>query len=394
MPAAGFSNEKFAILTNDYFTAPGSITAIFTWDPSLVGGPPTAQDFVRLVPLDVVIRVTYTPLGTPQPAQPTGPACDLVELTSTVPPQIYWATAWAKMSGLPAAPVTVVLTNPANPPNPQQLGFAASKNGNPAPAQTLTLTLGGNNNAWVPFCIAGNAQSNAVGDAVIVPQDAGGNPFTSHPMTVFWYDNAQLTITPKDDYNKMRQRMVAVTFSGAVTVRPDGMPAGAPALMALRLAFIQNGSFNRTYTYAMPFAVWARSLAVNQRHIPPTFSYNGAGTEAITLPTQLDMVDGSISPVYNSKGRAMKHPAGSPLVANIHSSDTPLAGSLPPARVLIPGKSVNSNPPQGSFIVWPQTRVVLADNFQTWLVVTHAGGNGQLPAGAPYTARCSSAAGN
>ena len=205
-------------------------------------------------------------------------------------------------------------------------------------------------------------------------------------MTVFWYDNAQLTITPKDDYNKMRQRMVAVTFSGAVTVRPDGMPAGAPALMALRLAFIQNGSFNRTYTYAMPFAVWARSLAVNQRHIPPTFSYNGAGTEAITLPTRLDMVDGSISPVYNSKGRAMKHPAGSPLVANIHSSDTPLAGSLPPARVLIPGKSVNSNPPQGSFIVWPQTRVVLADNFQTWLVVTHAGGNGQLPAGAPYTA--------
>ena len=127
VPAAGFSNEKFAILTNDYFTAPGSITAIFTWDPSLVGGPPTAQDFVRLVPLDVVIRVTYTPLGTPQPAQPTGPACDLVELTSTVPPQIYWATAWAKMSGLPAAPVTVVLTNPANPPNPQQLGFAASR---------------------------------------------------------------------------------------------------------------------------------------------------------------------------------------------------------------------------------------------------------------------------
>ena len=55
VPAAGFPDETFAILTDEHFKAAGAVTATFTWDYNLAGGPYTAQDFARLAPLPLAV---------------------------------------------------------------------------------------------------------------------------------------------------------------------------------------------------------------------------------------------------------------------------------------------------------------------------------------------------
>ena len=227
-------NEQITIYTNSNLTDSDTLKAEFTWvSPFVAEGVSqgtAAQDQVRVEPIDVVITVTY-------PGSTTHD--DLVEVTSTVPPQIYWVPATAKLSGANAGFRSVVLTNPDH-----RLGFAASGFFGPegAPASTLTLLLGGGETR---FYIAGNSSSNVIRDAVIVPT-SGTMTYTSHPMTVFSYSNAGISITPvaqyRWQYDITGNLRPVVRFSGQATIQPDGMNKKATILTNLRLGLVQNGA--------------------------------------------------------------------------------------------------------------------------------------------------------
>ncbi len=109
---------------------------------------------------------------------------DLVELTSTVPPEIYWARAEATLTEPPPEPLRVVLTS-----SESRLGFTSQSveptrpppttpPAPPTPVLNLPLDLGGKP---ATFYISGNTASTAIGDAVIVPHSvtATGPTFTS-----------------------------------------------------------------------------------------------------------------------------------------------------------------------------------------------------------------------
>lgn len=165
---------------------------------------------------------------------------DLVEVTSAVPPRVYWVPARARVLPAPPQRVNVNLSNPDG-----RLGFAANNNPNTVPAPTLALTVGGNNNAWVPFFIAGAQGSQARRDArIVVANAADGAALGSHGMTVFWFDNPTLTIQPGGRYWIVRPAtytpnpLPAASYTGQATLMPPGMDRNQPVLRALRIGFI------------------------------------------------------------------------------------------------------------------------------------------------------------
>ena len=165
------------------------------------------------------------------------------------PRRVNWVDAQARIKpGLQrGATRTVILTSRND--GDGRIGFWDG-NGDAAsvqPTDRLSLTLGADSD--VHFRVSGNAGSSSANDVKIVPQDPVSQPpqnYTAHPMTVFWYDAAKLTLEPKRSYKLSKtQRTKAIDFSGEATVRPEGMDRNAPILESIRITFIQNGAFRR-----------------------------------------------------------------------------------------------------------------------------------------------------
>ncbi len=63
VPANGFTDERFAILTDEHFETRGAVTAKFAWASGLVaaGSQPTAEDVAELHPLPELFSVEFVP---------------------------------------------------------------------------------------------------------------------------------------------------------------------------------------------------------------------------------------------------------------------------------------------------------------------------------------------
>ena len=316
---------------------------------------------------------------------------DLVEMTAAFPHYAYWVRAKAKsLYVLPA--FSVDLTNPD-----RRLGFyrdtgAGDPGGATPSAGTLKLpVVGGQDNPWVPFWISGVSGSQQYRDAIIVPSATGGQP-QQHPMTVFWYDGPTLTITPGGPYRITTVRGTPVfipqpapgaTFAGSVTLRPSGMDRKQPVLTALRVGFVQNGTFQRAYAWSQPSVTGRGNANVGELVDVP----NVATVQ--TLPAlqilHLDMDNRATTPLYMSTGSHAIKPLAPGRTSKIDSSDLPFHFLRPPEWT--------GNTRQGNQVTATYTRLsgaALNDNFQLWLVVYHAAARGNnAPQGGtlvPYSA--------
>jgi hypothetical protein len=148
---------------------------------------------------------------------------------------------------------TVVLTNPDG-----RLRF-------PNPADTTaTVTVPGDG-SWVPFQISGEKGSSAIGDAIIEAHcnTATGDLKAKKGVTVFWFDEAELTLTQGGSYSMVGTRYTvaggnATNYSAKAKIEPAGVDCSAPQVKDLRVGFIQNAlaGIRDLITWSTPSIVW------------------------------------------------------------------------------------------------------------------------------------------
>mgnify|MGYP006910670577 CR=1 FL=1 len=252
-------------------------------------------------------------------------------------------------------------------------------------AQTLPLTLY-KNYTWTDFTISGVTGSQQEGDAVIVPRvgSATGLGCTPHGMTVFWYDNATMGIAAVGEYGmsnnvyRTKSGKEAAKFTGSARISPDGMDKNAQVLKVLRVAFIQNGTFQRT-------EVWVKPRFTRDPNVdgPVTVTVPDTMQRQINLsPPLLDTINGMILPLYDSrKTLAVKRPLGLTNGAEITSSDTPRTFV---DQLRMPAMSGGQT--VGTVVYEKLDRATIDDDFHTWLVAYHVNVDGSIPANGVYSA--------
>lgn len=216
---------------------------------------------------------------------------------------------------------TIVLTNPDG-----RLRF-------PNTADTTTTVNLPADGSWVGFQISGELGSNAIGDAVIEAhcQTATGALVGKKPATVFWFDQAEIKVTPGGNYTLVGTTFAppghGVDHSAKARIRPAGVDCTAPQVANLKIGIMQNTApaTRRTDTWGNPTIAWAPGVA--------------AGTKA-TVPTQMRLSTrrpvtcndsiASVAPLYDQPAKAdtldadsLKPPIGCAGGAVATSFDTP-----------------------------------------------------------------------
>jgi hypothetical protein len=250
---------------------------------------------------------------------------DLVELKCERPAHRHIVDCRIRATSVCPSDATVVLTNPDG-----RLRF-------PNPADTtVTLTVPANG-SWVAFQISGETASNAIGDAVIEAHcnTATGELKASKGVTVFWFDQAQIAVTPGGNFTVTAGRFAAtggnaVNYSAQARIRPAGVDCAAPQVTNLRIGILQNGlaPATRTLRYGNPTIVWGA--------VP-------SGT-IVTVPTTIELTwsqsagandsAASVTPLYDQPGKAdtidansLKPPMGCAGGAAATSNDSPSGGA-------------------------------------------------------------------
>ena len=135
--------------------------------------------------------------------------------------------------------------------------------------------------------------------------------------------------------------------------------------MALRVGFVQNGTFQRAYAWSQPRIVNRGTASRGEQAVVPNIATVQTGQVLQNL--HLDTVNGATAPLYFSGGRNAINTLAPAQNSQITASDTPLQFLQPPRWT--------GTTNQGHQVTAIYTRLSGAaanDNFQLWLVVYHA----------------------
>jgi len=219
---------------------------------------------------------------------------DLVGLKCEHPAHRNIVNCRIRATAVCATSSTVVLTNPDG-----RLRF-------PNPADTTTTVTVPGDGSWVSFQISGERGSNAIGDAVIEAHcnTATGALKATKPATVFWFDQAQMNVTPGGNYTLAGGTFAvaaghAVDYSAQARIRPAGVDCTAPQVTNLRIGIMQNtrpGVRDQT-TWGNPTIVWNVGVA-------PGTTVVAASTMRTTFnrPIAANDSEVNVAPLYDQPG--------------------------------------------------------------------------------------------
>lgn len=220
---------------------------------------------------------------------------DLVALKCEHPAGRTIVNCRIRATGSPTHDATIILTNPDG-----RLRF-------PNATDTTTTVTVPRSGTWVPFRISGEAPSAALNDAIIEAHcnTAIGDLKGTKPVTVFWFDNAEIKITPGDTYSIVSGRYTAspgnaVNYQAKARIRPAGVDCSAPQIKDLRIGIMQNAlaTIRREMIWGNPTITWMAGVA--------------PGTVA-TVPAQIALTKrhplvgndtaASVAPLYDQPGK-------------------------------------------------------------------------------------------
>jgi hypothetical protein len=286
---------------------------------------------------------------------------DLVPVKCLVPAGAVRVPCRIRAVGGPAPSNTVVLTNPDH-----RLRF-------PGDADTMLSIDLPTDGSWTSFDISGASGSAALNDAIIEVhcEIATGALLASKPVTVFWFDQAQMTLTQGGNYQLVAGVYkvpggVGVSFSAQARIRPAGVDCTAPQITNLRIGIMQESSnFSVLKTWDTPTIAWNAGIAHHTAvDVPTLFRDTTTYAPAVAQPVN-DGVDGA-APLYSRSGSALKPPIGCAGGAAATSNDTPgsqgVAASISQAFV--------SGGVAVGVVTWGRlVNITRTENFRTYCVL-------------------------
>jgi hypothetical protein len=333
---------------------------------------------------------------------------DLVMLTtpaygSDIPANQPELDAAVKLLGDAPDGMTVTLDNPdgrlgfgTDAPSLQPTTQPSSPVSTQPTTQPFALPTDG---SWLHLPVFGLNQSNDVGDASVritanIAGRLGGVVLNQKGATVFWFSNANLTITaaghyaevttanfpvPTDTYTVDRTTdpvAVAVRIQGAASITPLGLDPQAPQIEVLRIGFVQNlVSSTRTVVYANPVKI-ATLNGGGAANVPATL------TSTVHVPPNLNDTDSASAPLYEQNQGAIDlspvvMPNGLNGAANQTAAitDTPATGSFPDTETEY---GTDANGTKVGQVKYTLQKLTLADVFSDFLVVGEVGADGKV----------------
>jgi hypothetical protein len=291
---------------------------------------------------------------------------DVVQLKCERPAHRTTVDCRIRAKGSPSRNATVVLTNPDG-----RLRFPGASD------TTTTLTLP-SNGAWVPFQISGEAPSNAIGDAVIEAHcgSASGEVKARKPVTVFWFDQAQIAVTPGGNYTLTGGRYTVtggrgVTYSAQARIRPAGVDCSVPQISALRVGIMQNvrAGVRLQTTWDSPTITWNPGVARGA-----TVTVPRAMRLTQNRPILANDSETSVAPLYDQPGKAktldansLKPPIGCSGGAAATSFDTP-SNPAPPTFSIPATTSAGTGV---GTITYTFVNTRIDNDFITWVGIFH-----------------------
>jgi hypothetical protein len=293
---------------------------------------------------------------------------DLVALHCEHPPGR--PTVKCRVRAKTACPTStkVVLTNPDG-----RLRF-------PGPAQTTKTVTVPSGGGWAAFTISGESQSQAVGDAVIEAhcKTAGGAVKGTAKVTVFWFDQAEIKITPGGSYSLTGGTLTAtggnaVDYEAKARIRPSGVDCTAPQVKDLRIGILQNQPKQlRTLTWDTPTLKSWEATAPKGTEVEVKNRFR----LTINVPITTSDSTSRVKPVYDRPGlpgaegtldpNSLKSPNGCTGAGTATSNDTPGQGSVATLDV----DANDSGGTKRAVVTYSNLVNVTMDlEFVTWVVV-------------------------
>jgi hypothetical protein len=275
-----------------------------------------------------------------------------------------------RLTGSATVDLNVVLTNPDG-----RLRFPEAGD----TTKALTLPSSG---AWVSFEISGEVASNAIGDAKIEAHanSAGGAIKARKDVTVFWFDQDEMKVTPGGNYALTGGRYTAnggngVDFSAKSRIRPAGVDCSAPQISKLKVGMIQNAKpgRRRQTTWNTPTIAWNPGVAAGTTVTVPT-------TMRLTKnrPVLANDSETSVAPLYDQPGKtgtldanSLKPPIGCSGGAAATSNDT-LSSPSPPTFTV---PAVTSTGTSIGTVTYTFVSTTVDTDFVIWSVIFNTTNN-------------------
>ena len=241
---------------------------------------------------------------------------------------------------------------------------------------TATVTVPADG-SWAAFEISGEKGSDALKDAVIEAHcdTAAGLLIAKKEVTVFWFDQAKIDITPGGSYALGGGQYTvtagnAVNYSAQARIRPAGVNCAAPQIKDLRVGIMQNDRTSGTageITWGNPTIAWAPGVAAGTTAAVPNTIHR-----VLNMPGVANDVATTVAPLYDQPGKAdtlsansLKPPIGCAGGAAATSFDTP--SSPAPPTFNLPATSA-----AGAAVgvaTYRLTSVRIIGAFMTWTVI-------------------------
>jgi hypothetical protein len=263
---------------------------------------------------------------------------------------------------------TVVLTNPDG-----RLRFTGPAD------RTATVTVP-SDGSWAGFQVSGETGSAAIGDAVIEAHchTATGPLKASKPMTVFWFDQAQVNLTPGGAYRIdalgvfTSSAPPAIAMSVQARIRPAGVDCTAPQVARIKIGILQNAlaGVRTRIVFGPPAMVWKAGVAPRTRVTVPT-----AWLQITNRPVQANDSAASVAPIYDQPGKApdtidsrsLQPPIGCTGGGAATSNDTPSSATT--GLPIVSQPATDATGAVVGTVTYPFQSVRASTNFVAWAVV-------------------------
>ena len=261
--------------------------------------------------------------------------------------------------------VTAVLTNPDG-----RLRFPDDGD------TTKTVTVPGDG-SWVDFEISGEKASKALNDALIVAHEttASGNVLAQKPVTVFWFDEAKIDLTPTGIYGAYNGMFTtngapAIKHSAQAKIKPDGLNCAAPQISVLKVGIMQNdvtrGVGSETI-WSSPTISWLPDVpAGTQITIPARYHTTSS------LPVAANDIEPSVKPLYDQPGKEHTLDPNSLMPPINCSGGGPATSYDTPGGPIADPRTFPATLPDGTVvgtITYPVVRTRVLGSFMDWAVI-------------------------
>ncbi|HEV2682489.1 MAG TPA: hypothetical protein VGV14_18445, partial [Rhodanobacter sp.] len=172
-------------------------------------------------------------------------------------------------------------------------------------------------------------------------QTATGAVLATKNVTVFWFDQAQITLTQGANYQINGGQYTAVggnaaSFSSQARIRPAGVNCAAPQVTNLRIGIMQeSGNYQVTTAWDTPTIIWNAAVPAGTRVVMPT-TMRQTTTYDPSVAQPVADTDTNCTPLYDRPGQpttldpnSLQPPIGCAGGAAATSFDTPSQGVAP-----------------------------------------------------------------